>query len=195
MKTAKYPFQLIPLPNFVEFLKAEGAIMPHEIQQINKQWDEDKSAEAELEGGKLTDDTIRKSSVMPIYPDTSLDWIFERMTGIIQQVNQYYRFDLNGFYEPLQLAQYGLGDFFDWHLDFGAGAASNRKLSLTIQLSNSEDYEGGDLEFQINNKVVKAPRTQGTAIIFPSFIMHRVTKITKGHRRSIVGWVSGPPYR
>ncbi len=190
-----FPFQLKPMPNFVEFLNAEGTLLPHEVQQINKEWKEEKSEEAKLEGGVLQDDALRKSSVLPIYPGEKRDWIFQRMNGVIAQANQYYNFDLNGFYEPLQLAQYGVGDFFDWHLDFGTGTSSNRKLSLSIQLSHPEEYEGGDLEFQINNKIVKAPRTPGTAIIFPSFIRHRVTKITKGNRRSIVGWVSGPPYR
>ena len=66
---------------------------------------------------------------------------------------------------------------------------------MTIQLSDADAYEGGDLQFMINNKIVNAPREKGTIIIFPSFVMHRVTPITKGTRQSIVGWVSGPPYR
>lgn len=191
----KYPFEPRPLANFTEYLVAENAILGHDLSVINEQWEANKAKEAELEGGESKDETLRKSSVMPVYPGGEMDWVFERMSGYIAQANQYYNFDLNGFYEPLQLAEYGKGDFFDWHLDFGAGTSSIRKLSLSIQLSNPQDYEGGDLEFRINNKVVKAPRTPGTAIIFPSFIMHRVTEITKGHRRSIVGWVAGPPYR
>lgn len=66
---------------------------------------------------------------------------------------------------------------------------------MTIQLSDTDAYEGGDLQFMINNKIENTPREKGTIIIFPSFIMHRVTPITKGTRHSIVGWVSGPPYR
>lgn len=99
------------------------------------------------------------------------------------------------FHEELQLAKYSDRGFFDWHLDFGAGEISARKLSMTIQLSDPNDYEGGDLRFMINKEIVNAPKEKGTIIIFPSFIMHRVTPITKGTRQSIVGWVSGPPYR
>ena len=190
-----YPFVLKPLPNFVEFLVSESAILPHEIKQINKYWDDSLSDEAQLEGGVLKNEELRKSSVIGINPGESKDWIFDRMNSVIHEANQHYHFDLNGFYEPLQFAQYEVDDFFDWHLDFGAGPSSNRKLSMTVQLSDPSSYEGGDLEFRINNTVVKAPRTQGTMIIFPSFIMHRVTKITMGARRSIVGWVSGPSYR
>ncbi|MGB0178111.1 MAG: 2OG-Fe(II) oxygenase, partial [Owenweeksia sp.] len=83
----------------------------------------------------------------------------------------------------------------DWHMDFGAGEISHRKLSMTVQLSDPADYEGGDLEFMINQKVVTAPRTRGTVIVFPSFILHRVTPVTKGVRHSVVGWVSGTPFR
>jgi PKHD-type hydroxylase len=93
------------------------------------------------------------------------------------------------------LAKYVEGDFFDWHLDFGPGESSKRKLSMTIQLSDPSEYEGGDLQFMINQNIVSASREKGIIVIFPSFILHRVTPITKGTRQSIVGWVSGPPYR
>lgn len=66
---------------------------------------------------------------------------------------------------------------------------------MTIQLSEADAYEGGDVQFMINNNIENAPREKGIIIIFPSFIMHCVTPITKGTRQSIVGWVSGPPYR
>jgi PKHD-type hydroxylase len=93
------------------------------------------------------------------------------------------------------LTRYSDGDFFNWHLDFGAGEISARKLSMTIQLSDPDEYEGGDLQFMINEKIVTAPREKGTLIIFPSFMIHRVTPIIRGTRQSIVGWVSGPPFR
>ncbi|MEM9919675.1 MAG: 2OG-Fe(II) oxygenase [Bacteroidota bacterium] len=193
---AHYPFQLPYLQNFVEFVYFSNVFLPHELASIRKLWQDRQSEKAALEGGAAFNDALRQSSVIGIDPGPEHDWIFERMTAAILQCNsQFYHFDVHGIYEPLQLAQYGAGDFFDWHLDFGTGPSSNRKLSLTVQLSDPSTYEGGDLEFQINNKTVKAPREMGTVVIFPSFIMHRVTPITKGKRQSIVGWVSGPPYR
>jgi PKHD-type hydroxylase len=66
---------------------------------------------------------------------------------------------------------------------------------MTIQLTDPDEYEGGDLQFMINQRVVTAPREKGTIIVFPSFILHRVTEITKGTRESIVAWVSGPAFR
>lgn len=80
-------------------------------------------------------------------------------------------------------------------MDFGAGEISHRKLSISVQLSGSEEYEGGDLQFMINQNTVSVPRTKGTVVIFPSFILHRVTPITQGLRQSVVAWLAGPPYR
>jgi PKHD-type hydroxylase len=80
-------------------------------------------------------------------------------------------------------------------MDFGAGEISHRKLSLTVQLSDPAHYEGGVLQFMLNQKIVDAPKERGTVIVFPSFMMHRVTPVERGVRRSLVGWVSGHPYR
>ncbi len=192
-----HPFQLPQLPQFVEFIYFEKVFLPHELELLNTYWDDSESAEAELEGGEsYTEDSLRKSSIIGLEPEEKYNWLFERLTNLAHQCNnQMYYFNLSGFYEPLQLAEYGEGDFFDWHLDFGTGSSSNRKISITVQLSEPDAYEGGNLQFQINSKTVDAPRTQGSIVMFPSFIRHRVTPITKGRRRSLVGWVSGIPFK
>jgi PKHD-type hydroxylase len=101
---------------------------------------------------------------------------------------------------------------FDWHKDFywddvhRQTELYHRKLSVSIQLSDSDDYEGGDLEIdgggpKRENHVARHPgmreqlRQKGTIIIFPSFIRHRVTPVTKGVRKSLVVWVDGPKFR
>ena len=92
------------------------------------------------------------------------------------------------------IMKYEKGGHFDWHVDTG-NEVCHRKLSFTIQLSNSKDYEGGDVEF-IGSKVdTKAFRQKGVCILYPSFLPHRVTKITKGVRHAIVGWIHGPTFR
>ncbi|MCH2194112.1 2OG-Fe(II) oxygenase [Kordia sp.] len=191
-----YSFGLPLKHNFAEYVYYQGLFLPHEIDRILNFWDDDKTIKATLSGDNKYDDELRKSSVMFIDNTPENDWIYSKLASIaVACNNERYWFDLLGFHQELQLTRYSTGDFFDWHLDFGAGEISARKLSMTIQLSDPDDYEGGDLEFMINKKIVKAPRTKGTIIVFPSFIMHRVTEITKGTRQSIVGWVSGPPYR
>ena len=183
--------------NFAEFVYYNGVFLPHEIDKIISLWDDDKTIKATLGGDeKEYDDELRQSSVMFLDDSQEMQWIYEKLKMIAISANQErYWFDLLGFHQELQLTRYSEGDFFDWHLDFGAAEISARKLSVTVQLSDPDEYEGGDLEFMINHKTVKAPRKKGTIVVFPSFIMHRVTPITKGTRQSIVGWVSGPPYR
>lgn len=191
-----YSFGLPLKNNFASFVYYEGLFSAEEIDKIRELWDPEKTIKATLSGGNQYDDDLRKSNVMFIDCIPEYDWVYQKLAGLaVQSNNERYWFDLLGFHQELQLTRYTERDFFDWHLDFGAGEISARKLSLTVQLSDPEEYEGGDLQFMMNDKAVNAPRKKGTVVVFPSFIMHRVTPITKGTRQSIVGWVSGPPYR
>lgn len=191
-----YSFGLPLKNNFAEFIYYQGMFLPHETDQILNFWEKDKTIKAALDAGDEYNDELRKSSVMFIDEIPANNWIYSKLAALaIQTNNERFWFDLLGFHERLQLTRYSEGDFFEWHLDFGVGPISARKISMTIQLSDPDEYEGGDLQFMINDKIVTAPREKGTIIIFPSFIIHRVTPITKGTRQSIVGWVSGPPFR
>lgn len=191
-----YSFGLPLKNNFVEYVYYQGLFLPHEIDKILNFWDDSKTIKATVTGKEKYNDDLRKSSVMFIDHTPDNEWIYNKLASLAVSCNsERYWFDLLGFHQELQLTRYSEGDFFDWHLDFGAGGISSRKLSMTIQLSDPDEYEGGDLQFMINDKIVDAPREKGTIIIFPSFIIHRVTPITKGTRQSIVGWVAGPPYR
>lgn len=121
--------------------------------------------------------------------------------------------------ESLQYTIYQEGHFYDWHTDsslpthYKPQTTGNdqgsliqdflnlqteyvRKLSFVIQLSNPDDYEGGNLEIKDDlGNVYTAPKDQGTVIFFDSRSLHRVTKIEKGTRKSIVGWVVGPRWK
>ena len=124
-------------------------------------------------------------------------WPHTRILDLMKQANEArYKFDVSGFmnYDAPMIMEYGKGCHYDWHIDVGK-AVPNRKLSFTIQLSKPEDYEGGDLEFLGTETNTEAFRQQGTCIIFPSFLAHKVTKVKSGIRTAIVGWVHGPTYR
>jgi len=138
------------------------------------------------------DSAIRKSVVkwLPINPDTR--WIYNKLEGAIIRLNQAYGFSLNGF-ELLQVSRYSDGGHYTWHIDTGGEAESTRKLSLSVQLSDDSEYQGGDLEFMGVRS--STARDIGTLIAFPSFLTHRVTPVTEGTRYSIVGWIHGPPFR
>lgn len=86
---------------------------------------------------------------------------------------------------------------YDWHHDVDwNNAAGDRKLSLTVQLSDPADYDGGDFEFaeveQLPKDMVKK---KGSVVVFPSYLVHRVTPVTRGVRRSLVAWFHGPKWR
>lgn len=81
---------------------------------------------------------------------------------------------------------------FHWHNDYShESSLSPRKLTVVIQLSDRDDYEGGDLEiFNVGPQAV--PRERGTMVCLPSFVAHRVTPVTSGIRRIVVAWIAGP---
>lgn len=197
MNPIVFPFNQATRPHFAEFVFYEGFFNAQEVDKIRALWDKENEVDATLSsGGKETDETLRKTKLSFIPDSTDNIWLYQKLGQLgIQCNHERYGYDLLGFHHELQLARYSEGDFFDWHLDFGAGEISHRKLSISVQLSDSDEYEGGDLQFMINQKVINAPRTKETVVVFPSFIMHRVTPITKGVRQSIVAWLAGPPYR
>lgn len=121
--------------------------------------------------------------------------------------------------ESMQFTQYGVGEFYSWHNDAGLacqykpvsvgnhheGRAQDylnenlelvRKLSFVVQLSDPDDYEGGNLQLLAEDgKSYFAPRKRGTVIVFDSRTQHRVLRVTKGTRKSLVGWVVGPRWK
>jgi len=120
------------------------------------------------------------------------------MAFIARSLNsKYYRFDLTCINDQLQYTIYHYKDHdkYDWHCDTGANCNSTRKLSLVLLLSDPEEYQGGNLELLMDKTPVSLRPKKGTVIAFPSFRLHRVTPVTGGTRRSLVTWVTGPPFR
>ena len=80
-------------------------------------------------------------------------------------------------------------------MDIGPDAIAHRKISLVVQLSDSDDYVGGDFEIQTGRGVQSVSRTKGTVALFPSFLFHRVTPVISGTRKSLVLWAGGGHYK
>ncbi|HEY1877424.1 MAG TPA: hypothetical protein VGG66_08130 [Rhizomicrobium sp.] len=90
------------------------------------------------------------------------------------------------------------GAFTDGELDRIAARgdlAKRRKLSMPVQVSDPSSYDGCDLQFHAANHIDTAPRMRGAVIAFPSYVLHRVTPITRGIRKSMVVWTTGPKFR
>lgn len=153
---------------------------------------------ARPDGAPIVDDAFRGARVGWLHPGPATAVVFDRLAEAAERLNaESFGFDLFGFAEPVQYTVYEAPSVgYDWHLDMIASAAGlQRKLSLTVQLSDGADYEGGDLELRDGAHVVQAPRGAGTVVAFPGWALHRVTPVTRGTRRSLVAWIGGPEFR
>ena len=111
--------------------------------------------------------------------------------------NQFYRYDLKNHFE-FQLIKYDIGGNYHWHCDYGISPkrGMSRKLSMSIQLTSPEKYEGGELQVvDYANHTLMIPGDLGTVIVFDSKLPHKVWPVTWGQRISLVGWANGPRLR
>jgi PKHD-type hydroxylase len=154
--------------------------------------------DAALVGG-ATRHGIRRADIAWVDDLADAGWAMETMARVVAQANREgFGFDLTDFAESAQIARYGAErqGHFDWHSDIGAGAlAARRKLTAVVQLSAASDYSGGALELQPDSAVRQAGRDLGSATVFPSFVLHRVTPVTRGERWSLTLWAHGPAFR
>lgn len=153
---------------------------------------------AKVTSGSVEDIETRQSYVSWVFPNQDNRWIFERVIGnVLSLNNQYFNFDLYGLAEGLQFTRYDAPTGkYDAHIDKMLNGMP-RKLSLTIQLSDPSDYEGGDLNLYIGPGMDPSTpeKQQGKLVAFPSYVLHQVTPVTKGTRYSLVCWVTGKPFK
>ena len=143
-------------------------------------------------------DKIRKSRVKWIPHTEQFEWLYELMEKLAIEANGIWNFNIQSMPEQIQYTEYLAedGGHYTWHQDIGPESASLRKISITIQLSDSESYEGGDLQiWKGGESVDTCPRGAGVAVLFPSYMMHRVTPVTKGLRKSLVLWIGNEHYK
>lgn len=139
----------------------------------------------------------RKSKIKWCPQTDSFKWVYDKLQNMIFEANEMmWKMNITHMREEIQYTEYydNNSGGYDWHMDCGKGIQNQRKISVTVQLSDPDEYEGGDLQFNIG-KEITAPRGKGNVVIFPSFFLHRVTPVTKGTRKSFVLWVGGEPYR
>lgn len=157
------------------------------------------TAEDAQDGGLVVDrleHEVRKSSLVWLPVREDLAWVEARMAKLAADANrQLFGYALDGFEEQLQLAAYGPGHYYDWHIDRGQGSlAGRRKLTLSVQLSKADQYEGGALEINADGQPFPASCHQGAAVAFAATTLHRVAPIVSGLRHSLVAWVHGPAF-
>ena len=128
-------------------------------------------------------------------------WIYDKLVKYIVIANEEYKLDLSAIVDDIQFTLYKSSDngHYSWHNDIlidNTYTNTIRKLSLSVQLSDLNEYEGGELEIvtgDYDNFI--SSKKIGTIIAFPSFLLHRVKPVTKGQRISLVLWVNGPIFK
>jgi len=175
-----------------------------EINQILNlpEWNNLKAAEIGGSGSpqNSVDQTIRSGKVgwMPLNDGTKDIW--NRLTEVISHVNSnFFHFDLRGCYEPAQLTLYNSDNksHYNWHVDSApSDRSAPRKLSMSLLLSDPSEFEGGQLQVKpTDDNPITLTEAKGRAHFFPSYVLHRVTPVTKGVRKSLVLWVGGPEFK
>lgn len=179
----------------------ENEFSDEDIQNIIKIGENAKIADSVIFGQNIDHD-YRKSQNSWIHLTDETIWLFETIGNIIRRMNsEVYNFDLFGFTEALQYTIYdGNNDHYEWHIDSHSQIdtsmiSSPRKLSFSLQLSDPSEYEGGDILIKTGKDEEVIKKEKGFMVMFPSFVLHKVTPVTKGVRKSLVGWVSGPAFR
>ena len=149
--------------------------------------------------GHNKDHNLRKAELVWTDNVAGLEWVMERLIELVRRSNRdRFDFDLREFSESPQVAIYKSSDsgHFAWHSDIGGGPASGkRKLTLVLQLSDADTYEGGDLQIMPGAQVLTANRAQGAVSVFPSFTLHQVIPVKRGIRYSMTVWAHGPAFR
>lgn len=182
--------------NVDDFVWLESVFTPEECQKIIEYGNKKKLILAGVGNNNEKNFSTRKNKIAWIEHSKESNFMFNKFTERIMEANQhFFNFNLWGFLEPLQFTKYNSdNEYFGLHMDKSSKSVI-RKLSISLQLSKPEDYEGGD--FVVKNGIQDQimPKSQGTIIIFPSYMLHEVKPVTKGIRYSLVGWVTGEQFK
>lgn len=147
-------------------------------------------------GDRGLDTLVRDSQVSWIGPNEDTEWVFERVAAAVLSLNQqFFGFDLYGMVEGFQFTKYEApSGHYGPHTDSGFNLLT-RKLSVSIQLNPSDEFEGGKLLLHRQKTPDDLEMVQGKLAAFPSYTLHEVTEVTRGTRYSLVCWITGAPFR
>jgi len=180
----------------------ENFLSDQDISEIlnASEWDNLSPGKVGSKNGDNIKPNVRETEISWYKKNSLNEHIWEKLMMAAVQVNRhFFRYDLSGFYEPAQLGYYSehKKSHYDWHIDADVmEAVVPRKLSMVLQLNDRSEFEGGDLQVKtVNDSPHTLEIKKGRAWFFPSFVLHRVTPVTKGNRKSLVLWITGPEFR
>ncbi len=142
-------------------------------------------------------DTKKRVTTISWIPFKEMGHMYQDLNNFIQKANEnHFGFGDIRVTENAQFTEYPEGGFYDWHMDCDVNMEHEppvRKISMTLLLNDPSEFEGGDLELMSPGKFGELK--QGHAIIFASFLNHRVNPVKRGVRQSLVCWFGGKPFR
>lgn len=178
------------IPNFLR---------PPEIKAIEGMAGEFEFEDGQVLGNNGLNVLIRQSRIKWLSGNQNNNWLYRKILDSVRELNQeFWKFDLYGINESIQYTVYEHqaddSGYFDWHLDFShEGLPSTRKLTLIANLD--DNHEGGEISILLGVKEHKLKLKRGDAILFPSYLINKVYRVTSGKNISIVCWISGPSFR
>lgn len=182
---------------FPKFFTDEMINKLEDLVYNNYKFEKGKVGSVEL--NSLDSSIYNNRDIAYINPNNNSQWLYETLEPLVLEANEnLFNFDIKYVTDAIHYVIYPEeGGHLDWHMDIGYGGVNRRKLSLTVQLSDPSEYEGGEFEVWYGRKdsFIELPRQKGDVIIFPSFLMHRVKPITKGQRKALVFWTGGEPFK
>ncbi len=152
-------------------------------------------------GNSIVNHEIRKSKIAFVPDNNFYSDIYGMIDQYVTKINRdYFGFDISYGIHDVQFATYSGEEqgHYGWHHDvfFAQKEPYHRKLSFVLQLSDPNEYTGGDFQFRDVPAVSDEQfKPQGSLLIFPSFFYHRVTPVLTGTRYSLVSWIDGPRWR
>lgn len=179
----------------------EGFLTEEELKWLEHHPAWINSSDAEVGGstgkGEVNKD-VRRTDISWLGFEQENQPLWDKITDAIAEVNsRFFHAKLTACTEPMQLTKYTAETkgYYDWHLDMSPQDRKHpRKLSMVLMLSNPSEYEGGELQIKTGGENTTLETKRGRAWFFPSYILHRVTPVTKGVRKTVVLWAGGPEW-
>jgi len=196
-----YENQIITEPKWKSWIVQTTAPLftPDQCRQIIEAGRSQKPQTAQVGMNKPGGGTDTKKRVTTIswIPFKEMGHMYYDLNKFIQKTNEnHFGFGDIRITENAQFTEYPEGGFYDWHMDCDVNMGHEppvRKISMTLLLNDPKEFEGGELEVMAPGKY--ADMKQGHAIIFASFLNHRVNPVKRGVRQSLVVWFGGKPFR
>ena len=201
MPRSKYIFE----PYYFPFdpnlcVTIDNFFSPEECEKIIELGEAEPLQEARVGDRKIDaannteDKSFRKATISWIPQKPEADWMWTKLHNqIIESNHDNWGFDLKYMDEDAQYTVYnGDGGHYDYHMDNGQGQLSVRKISIVANLNDPKEWTGGELQLY---KDRSQRQGLGNLHLFPSYMLHRVTPVTDGIRRSLVLWRGGSFYK